>query len=71
MGFGTVRNIEISVEEYKKLLDASGAVRRFGSYVRAQKYAIDREMCAILLGFDLDDGRKDDDANTQKDGCDV
>ena len=32
-----------------------GRVNAFAVYVRNQKYSIDREVCAALLGFDLED----------------
>lgn len=32
-----------------------GRVNAFADYVRNQKYSIEREVCAALLGFDLAD----------------
>lgn len=45
------RNITITTEEYKKLLEASVRVSVFSDYVNQSKYSIDREDCGRFLGF--------------------
>lgn len=45
--------ITISVEEYKELVETSASVKAFARYVNRSNYAIDREKCGDILGFDL------------------
>ncbi len=47
------RNITISVEEYKKLLEASVRIDVFADYVNQSKYSVDREGCGRFLGFEV------------------
>lgn len=47
------RNITITMEEYKKLLEASVRVSVFSDYVNQSNYSIDREDCGRLLGFEV------------------
>lgn len=47
------RNITITTEEYKKLLEASVRVLVFADYVNQSKYSIDREDCGRFLGFEV------------------
>ena len=44
------RNITITVEEYKKLLEMSVRVDLFVDYVNRSKYSIDREECRRFFG---------------------
>lgn len=39
----------------EEALMTMGRVNAFADYVRNQKYSIEREVCAALLGFDLED----------------
>lgn len=41
----------VDKEEYDNLMIMKGRLQAFESYVRASKYSIEREQCAILLGF--------------------
>lgn len=45
--------IIISVEEYKKLLEASVRISVFANYVNSSKYSIDQEDCGRFLGFEV------------------
>lgn len=45
--------IAISVEEYKKLLEASVRIGAFADFVNGSKYSIDREDCGKFLGFEV------------------
>lgn len=47
------RNITITTEEYKKLLEESVRVSVFAEYVNQSKYSIDREDCGRFLGFEV------------------
>ena len=47
------RNITITMEEYKKLFEASVRVSVFSDYVNQSKYSIDREDCGRFLGFEV------------------
>ena len=47
------RNITITVEEYKKLLEMSVRVSVFAEHVNQSKYSIDREDCGRFLGFEV------------------
>lgn len=47
------RNITITTEEYKKLLEVSVRVSVFADYVNQSKYNIDREDCGRFLGFEV------------------
>lgn len=47
------RNITITTEEYKKLLEASVRVSVFADYVNQSKYSIEREDCGRFLGFEV------------------
>ena len=39
----------------EEALMVMGRVNAFADYVRKQDYNIEREMCAVLLGFDLEE----------------
>ena len=45
------RNITITTEEYKKLLEESVRVSVFADFVNSSKYSIDQEECGRFLGF--------------------
>lgn len=45
----------VSEESYMLM----GRVNAFAAYVRNEKYAIDRGMCAAMLGFDLEEPKKE------------
>lgn len=47
------RNITITMEEYKKLLETSVRVGIFADFVSRSKYSIDREDCGRFLGFEV------------------
>lgn len=46
--------ITISTEEYKNLVRMELRVEAFANYVNNETYRIDREMCAKMLGFELE-----------------
>lgn len=46
-------DITISIEEYKRLLEASIRIDIFADYVNNQKYSIEREKCGGYLGFNV------------------
>ena len=46
--------ITISVEEYKRLLEAQVRIRVFSEFVNREAYSIDRAKCAGFLGFELE-----------------
>ena len=41
----------ITLEEYKKLLEASIRISVFADYVNSSKYSIDRENCGKFFDF--------------------
>lgn len=43
---------ENNTEEAMMLM---GRVNAFAAYVRSQKYSVEREICAEMLGFELED----------------
>ena len=45
--------ITIPLEEYKVLLENTVRVKSFERYVNSEKYNIGREMCGILLDFEV------------------
>lgn len=47
---------ENALEESYMLM---GRVNAFAAYVRREKYAIDRGVCAAMLGFDLEEPKKE------------
>lgn len=48
-----MNEITISMEEYKKFLEAQVRINVFSAYVNNEQYNISREMCASFLGFEL------------------
>lgn len=48
-----MREITISLEEYKDLLYKSAVMDIFKQYVQHEHYSIPREDCARFLGFEL------------------
>lgn len=36
-----------------------GRINAFAAYVRGARYSIDRNVCAAMLGFDLEEPKKD------------
>lgn len=53
--------VKISLEEYRNLLDAQSRIDVFAEYVNKEKYSIEREKCATMLGF----GLKEDEGGEQ------
>lgn len=49
------RTITLSVEEYKKLLEAAVRIEALKSFVRDSEYRIEREDCGRFLGFEIED----------------
>lgn len=47
--------IEVSREEYRNLLELKGRVDAFSEYVKATEFSIGRTMCAVMLGFELNE----------------
>lgn len=52
-------NITITVEEYKKLLEASVRINAFADFVNREKYNINREDCGKYLGFEVAENKED------------
>lgn len=52
--------ITISVDEYRKLLEASIRVELFADHVNREKYSISREDCGKFLSFNVSVERSDD-----------
>lgn len=52
-----MEQITISTEEYKTLVEKAAVsetrLKAFSEFVNSTKYSIDREMCGILLGFEV------------------
>lgn len=48
-----METITISTTEYKELIFKAAAVDAFARYVNSSKYAIDQEVCAAILGFEV------------------
>lgn len=56
------RKITISTKEYNYLIGLAGLDKRitmFEEYVNSQSYSIDKEICAIYLGFEITKGEED------------
>lgn len=51
--------IMVTVEEYKKLLEAEIRIKTFSDFVKKEKYSIDREVCGSYLGFEVNDAGND------------
>lgn len=51
----TMGMIEVSREEYRNLLELKGRVDAFSEYVKATEFSIGRTMCAVMLGFELNE----------------
>lgn len=47
------KTITISVEEYKKMLEAQVRIGCFAAFVKRNKYNIDKEDCGRFLGFEV------------------
>ena len=54
-----MNEVTISMEEYKKLLEAQVRIKIFSAFVNNEKYSIDREKCAEFLGFELEEAEDD------------
>lgn len=50
---------EVSKDEYRKLLELKGRVEAFVGYVKTTEYSIERNKCAAMLGFELNEQVKD------------
>lgn len=48
-----MNEVTITMEEYKKLLEAQIRIKVFSEFVSSEKYAIERRQCAGLLDFEL------------------
>lgn len=53
--------ITIPRDEYKNLIRMEMRLEAFANYVNSEKYSIGREMCAKMLGFELE--KKEDGTN--------
>lgn len=51
--------ISITVEEYKRLLEAEIRINVFSDFVKKEKYNISREECGHYLGFEVEDAGED------------
>ena len=45
--------VSVPLSAFMQLNDMAGRTAAFVDYVNAEKYAIDREICAAILGFEL------------------
>lgn len=45
--------VSVPLNTIMQLMDVAGRTTAFVDYVNAEKYAIDREVCAAILGFEL------------------
>lgn len=50
-----MREITISIEEYKELTEKSARIEVFREYVNSERLSIERKMCGIFLGFEVDE----------------
>ncbi len=66
------------MSEYKKytpenhteeLFELVGRIKAFAAYVNSTKYSIEREICASMIGFELEEETKDarEDSNIKMD----
>lgn len=47
------------IEKLEELFKLSGRINAFADYVNVCKFAIDRETCAAILGFELKEEKED------------
>lgn len=50
--------VTISVEEYKELIEKSARIEAFSEYVNDEGLSIDRRMCGLFLGFEVNEVEK-------------
>lgn len=50
--------IIISAEEYKELIKKTARIEAFTEYVNSEELSIDRRMCGIFLGFEVNEVEK-------------
>lgn len=55
-----METITISREEYKNLIKMQARIEVFAEHVNAAEYSISRKECATLLGFELEQEKKND-----------
>ena len=53
------QTVTISKEEYSMLMSLVGRVNAFKGIVKASEYAIDRQICANVFGFELEEKVKE------------
>lgn len=46
-------NITIPLDEYRRLLLKEAAIDSFSKFVNISEYDISREICGVLLGFEV------------------
>lgn len=52
----------------EELFELVGRIKAFAAYVNSTKYSIERELCAAMLGFELED---EEEKKSAKDDCPV
>lgn len=52
----------------EKLFELVGRVKAFAAYVNSTKYSIERELCASMLGFELEN---EEEKESAKDDCPI
>lgn len=52
--------ITLELKEYKSMLEMVVRLEAFSDFVRKSEYSIDRESCALYLGFDLSDEKAEE-----------
>lgn len=63
MAIGTV---EVTLNEYNKLLELKGKVQSFEQYVKENDY-IEKKYCCIILGIKASENKKDRKKNAETD----
>ncbi|WP_022750813.1 hypothetical protein [Eubacterium sp. 14-2] len=53
-----IAELTVSVEEYKELIEKSARIEAFREYVNAEGFSVDRRMCGIFLGFEVNETGK-------------
>lgn len=53
-----MREVTISAEEYKELIEKSARIEAFSEYVNAEELSINRMMCGLFLGFEVNEVEK-------------
>lgn len=52
-GAKMIQTVEVPVEIFKEMLDATAAIKAIKAYTLSSSYSVDRETIAELAGFEL------------------